>query len=120
MKSLRGKKKIISVHSRKAEKPLLDLLRDYNIENVIFHWYSGPIDLIPSILSEGYYFSINEAMTISKKGRAIIEGIPRNRILTESDAPYNSKADIRKTLINIQMTEDEARSNLMALLAKIR
>ena len=120
LKSLRGKKKIISVHSRKAEKPLLDLLRDYNIENVIFHWYSGPIDLIPSILSEGYYFSINEAMTISKKGRAIIEGIPRNRILTESDAPYNSNADIRKTLINIQMTEDEARSNLMALLAKIR
>lgn len=66
LEKLEGRKKIISVHSRKAEKELFDLLCEYNINNVIFHWYSGPIDLIPSIISKGYYFSINEAMTISK------------------------------------------------------
>lgn len=120
LESLKGEKKIISVHSRKAETILLDLLREYNIENVIFHWYSGPINLIPAIVSDGYYFSINEAMIKSKNGRAIIEKIPRNRILTETDAPYNPKADITKVLTYMQMAEQDVKNNFMDLIAKIR
>lgn len=120
LESLKGEKKIISVHSRKAETILLDLLREYNIENVIFHWYSGPISLIPAIVSDGYYFSINEAMIKSKNGRAIIEKIPRNRILTETDAPYNPKADITKVLTYMQMAEQDVKNNFMDLIAKIR
>ena len=119
LEKLEGKKKIISVHSRKAEKELFDLLCEYNIQNVIFHWYSGSIDLIPSIISKGYYFSINEAMTISKNGCAIIKEIPRNRILTESDAPFNNKADIKEALINMHITENEVKNNFMELLSKI-
>ena len=120
LEKLEGRKKIISVHSRKAEKELFDLLCEYNINNVIFHWYSGPIDLIPSIISKGYYFSINEAMTISKNGRAIIKGIPRNRILTESDSPFNNKADIKEALINMHITENEVKNNFMRLLSRIK
>jgi TatD DNase family protein len=120
LEKLEGKKKIISVHSRKAEKELFSLLCEYNIHNVIFHWYSGPVDLIPSIISRGYYFSVNEAMTVSKNGRSIIENIPRTRILTESDSPYNNKADISKTLINMGMTEDDINDNFRALIARIR
>jgi TatD DNase family protein len=117
---LEGKKKIISVHSRKAENELFDLLCEYNIQNVIFHWYTGPIDLIPSIISKGYYFSINEAMTISNKGRAIIKVIPRNRILTESDAPFNNKTDIKEAQINMHITENEVKNNFMELLSRIK
>lgn len=120
LEKLEGKKKIISMHSRKAEKELFDLLCEYNINNVIFHWYSGPIDLIPFIISKGYYFSINEAMSISKNGRAIIKEIPRNRILTESDAPFNNKADIKDALINMHITENEVKENFVELLSKIK
>ena len=120
LEKLEGKKKIISVHSRKAEKELFDLLCEYNINNVIFHWYSGPIDLIPSIIAKGYYFSVNEAMTVSKNGQNIIDRIPRDRILTESDAPYNNKANISKTLINLAMSEKEINYNFNNLIAKIR
>ena len=120
MEKIKGKKKIISVHSRKAENELFDLLCEYNIQNVIFHWYTGPIDLIPSIISKGYYFSINEAMTISNKGRAIIKVIPRNRILTESDAPFNNKTDIKEAQINMHITENEVKNNFMELLSRIK
>ena len=120
LEKLEGRKKIISVHSRKAEKELFDLLCEYNINNVIFHWYSGPIDLIPSIISKGYYFSINEAMTISNNGRTIIKEIPRSRILTESDAPFNNKVDIKEAQINMQITENEVKNNFMELLSKIK
>lgn len=120
LEKIKGKKKIISVHSRKAENELFDLLCEYNIQNVIFHWYTGPIDLIPSIISNGYYFSINEAMTISNKGRAIIKVIPRNRILTESDAPFNNKTDIKEAQINMHITENEVKNNFMELLSRIK
>ena len=117
--ALQGKNKIVSVHSRKAEKELLTLLCEYDIKNVVFHWYSGPTALIPEIISKGYYFSINEAMTLSKKGHSIIDVIPRNRILTESDAPYNEKSDIIKAMANLQITEAEVFRNFSELLSRI-
>ena len=120
LSDLKGKKKIVSVHSRKAERELLDLLCEYDIKNVIFHWYSGPIGLIPSILSCGYYFSINESMTLSENGQKIIENIPKTRILTETDAPYNSKTDIGKALTYLRMTEQDIKNNFMELICKIK
>lgn len=114
--TLKGKKKIISVHSRKAEIELLDMLCEYEIKNVIFHWYSGPVDLIPQILERGYYFSINESMCWSKNGQSIIEKIPRERILTETDAPYNNRTNIRIVLNHLNMSEAVILNNFNRLL----
>lgn len=80
--------KILSIHSRKAEKVVLDLLLKYDIQNAIFHWYSGNLTLIDEIISQGYYFSINIAMTKSPWGRKIISRIPKQFILTETDGPF--------------------------------
>lgn len=120
LKELQGKNKIISVHSRRAERVLLSLLKEYNIKNVIFHWYSGPLSLIDDILKEGYYFSINEAMTISESGKKIISRIPLNRILTESDAPFNEKSDIVAALANIGISENQIYSNFRTLLSNLK
>lgn len=120
LSAIRGKKKIVSVHSRKAEKELLALLSEYEIENVVFHWYSGPVDLIPDILAQGYYFSVNEAMCLSKNGRAIIEKIPRERLLTETDAPYNEKTNIRTVLDYMKMSETDVLQNFRSLLNRIK
>lgn len=120
LESLKGMKKIISVHSRKAEVMLFDLLTEYNIENVIFHWYSGPLNLIDDIVNEGYYFSINEAMTLSESGRKIISKIPTDRILTESDAPYNNKNNIHNALRNIGFSESLIQSNFNTLIKRIK
>ena len=116
LSSIQGKKKIVSVHSRKAEKELLSLLCEYDIKNVIFHWYSGPIDIIPSILEKGFYFSVNEAMCLSKNGQSIVQTIPRDRILTETDAPYNEKADIKVVLSYLNLTEKDVYNNFRMLL----
>lgn len=120
LSAIRGKKKIVSAHSRKAEKELLALLCEYEIENVVFHWYSGPVDLIPDILAQGYYFSVNEAMCLSKNGRAIIEKIPRERLLTETDAPYNERTNIRAALDYMKMSETDVFQNFRSLLNRIK
>lgn len=120
LEAIHGQKKIVSVHSRRAEQTLLDLLCKYDVKNVIFHWYTGPTGLVTDIIEQGYYFSINEAMCLSKNGQEIIQRIPKDRILTETDAPYNSRNNIRKALETIQMTEEDVRQNFMSLVDIIR
>lgn len=120
LKELQGKNKIVSVHSRCAEKTLFSLLLKYDINNVIFHWYSGPLSLIPEIIDRGYYFSINEAMTLSLSGRKIIDRIPIDRILTESDAPYNRKDNIKSALRNLCIEEGQIERNFQKLIRLIR
>ncbi|MEX6689200.1 TatD family hydrolase [Danxiaibacter flavus] len=88
LKVVSGQKKILSIHSRQAEKEVLELLVKYKIENAIFHWYSGPLYLIEKIAHAGYYFSINPAMTRSASGRKIISKIPKALLLTETDGPF--------------------------------
>ncbi|WP_128331127.1 Qat anti-phage system TatD family nuclease QatD [Apibacter sp. HY039] len=83
-----GQKKVLSIHSRKAEKEVLALLLKNNIKSAIFHWYSGGLNLIDDIINAGYFFSINPAMIKSASGRKIISKIPKQFILTETDGPF--------------------------------
>ena len=88
LEEIKGKKKIINLHSRKAEKEVFTLLLEYNIQSAIFHWYTGPLLLINNIANSGYFFSINQAMLNSEGGRKIIQKIPKENILTETDGPF--------------------------------
>lgn len=85
---LSDKRKIISLHSRKAEKEVLGFLNEHKIKYAIFHWYSGTINIIEDIVKGGYYFSVNPAMIKSERGRKIIKAIPMENILTETDGPF--------------------------------
>lgn len=88
LKAIRNKPKFISIHSRKAESEVLDGLEEENRSPVVFHWYSGPVNLIDRALSLGHYFSINPAMIYTKHGRKIVEKLPLDRVLTETDGPF--------------------------------
>lgn len=88
--AIKGKKKIISLHSRKAEREIFHELCQHNIGTAIFHWYSGPLSIIENIAREGFMFSINPAMIKSKSGQEIIRRIPIANALTESDGPFIS------------------------------
>lgn len=88
LKLIWDKKKILSLHSRKAEKEVFELLLQYKIENAIFHWYSGQLNLIKPISEAGYYFSINPAMIRSTFGQKIVSKIPKENVLTETDGPF--------------------------------
>lgn len=85
---VKGKSKILSIHSRKAENVVLTILNENNIEFAVFHWYSGAIDLIKSIVDSGYYFSVNYGMLKSKSGRNALNNIPLDKILFETDGPF--------------------------------
>ena len=57
------------------------------------HWYTGSLHNADVALSRGYYFSINHQMIKNQKGRNIINRIPIEKILIESDAPFTIGLD---------------------------
>lgn len=83
-----GEHKLVSIHSRRAEREVFEILSSSGAKSAVFHWYSGPLNLINAIADQGYLFSVNPAMLSSKHGREIIERVPRNSLLTESDGPF--------------------------------
>lgn len=80
----------VTVHSRGAEAEVLERAARHGVGPLIFHWYSGPLGLIDSIVTAGHAFSVNAAMLRSASGRRILGRIPPDRLLTESDGPHVS------------------------------
>ncbi len=93
-----GKNKILSLHSRRAEKETLEILVAKGIENAIFHWYSGNLSVLRNIVNSGFFFSINSAMIKSDNGKKIIAEIPKEFVLTETDFPYVNDSNITELI----------------------
>ena len=94
--------KILTIHSRKSEKTVIDIVGPDFPGKVIMHWYSGSNKQLDRALDLGFYFSINSSMTKSKRGVEIIKRIPYDRILTESDGPFSKTMGEISTPLNIK------------------
>jgi len=81
--------RVVNVHAVGTWREVLDLLSRYDIPTAVFHWYSGPIDLLNEIRDRGYFITVNPAVKIQEKHRRIVASAPLDIILLESDAPYN-------------------------------
>ena len=83
--------KILSIHSVRATKPVLDLLERYlprHRGTVVLHWFSGSVGEARRAAALGCYFSVNERMLASPNGRRILREMPKDRLLTETDGPF--------------------------------
>ncbi len=54
----------------------------------MLHWFTGNLSELREALKAGCWFSINERMLKNRKGRQLVQHIPKNLILTETDGPF--------------------------------
>lgn len=85
--------KPIVIHSRKAEADCLRMTKEAGVKRALFHWYSGPVEIMEKILDEGYYVSTSPAVGFSGFSRKAMKYAPLDRILIETDTPvfYRNK-----------------------------
>ncbi len=76
-----------SVHGRGAWRDVLDLAVEHGPETVVFHWYSGPADVLDELLDRGHYISATPAAEYSRDHRAALTMAPLERIVIETDSP---------------------------------
>jgi TatD DNase family protein len=87
LQAARDKGKIVNIHTKGAERDVMDLLRKYRIDRVIIHWYSGSRDIFRELVDFGAYFTIGISILRSKQIQSLAREIPADRLLTETDNP---------------------------------
>ena len=81
--------RIISIHSRRAAKPVLECLANHPDCGIpILHWFSGNTSELNAAIQLRCWFSIGPAMLRNERGRALAAQMPRERVLTETDGPF--------------------------------
>ena len=80
--------KILTVHSRRAATDVTSAIGPNFSCAVVLHWFSGTKKELDLAASCGFYFSVGPAMLASRAGRTLACGIPRDRVLTETDGPF--------------------------------
>lgn len=78
----------LNIHAAGAWREVLEVLEKWGAEKAIFHWYTGPLDVLDRIVSRGYFITVNPSINIQQKMRKVVEHAPLDVMLTESDGPY--------------------------------
>jgi TatD DNase family protein len=81
--------KPVIIHCRYSHRRAFEMVKERKIKRAIFHWYSGPSDLLDKILSVGYFISATPALAYSPPHQQAIKGAPIERILLETDTPVS-------------------------------
>ena len=87
--------KVITVHSIRAAKAVLDHIEAYlppSQGKVVLHWFTGSKAEAKRAIALGCYFSINASMLDNERHAAMVGAIPLDRLLTETDGPFTKTA----------------------------
>ena len=85
--------RVITIHSRRAARDVIEAIEDHTDRSrvlCIMHWFSGSVAELRRAAELGCYFSVNSAMLRHERGIKLIQSIPRERLLTETDSPFTN------------------------------
>ncbi len=75
------------VHSRGAWADALRLVGEEGVERALFHWFTGPLEVLGGILAGGHYLSATPAAASSPQLQVVLAAAPLERIVLETDCP---------------------------------
>jgi TatD DNase family protein len=80
------------IHSRYAWRDALTLAKEMRVEKAVFHWYTGPLNVLREALAQGYFISATLATEYHEEHRRAIKEVPLERLLLETDSPVIYRA----------------------------
>ncbi|MEG2378268.1 MAG: TatD family hydrolase, partial [Clostridia bacterium] len=80
----------VIIHDRDAHEDCLNILRDFTDLRVVYHCYSGSLEYAKVLIGLGFYLSFTGSITFknAKSAPSVIEWMPRERLMIETDSPY--------------------------------
>jgi TatD DNase family protein len=100
--------KPVVIHSRKAELDAIEILEEFGMKKVVMHSFNGKKALIRRCVDNGWFFSVPTVITRLHHFTTLVELVPVEQLLTETDAPYLSPvAGKRNESSNVGITIKE-------------
>lgn len=76
------------VHTRKRERRTFEILQELGATRVNWHCFGGKVTLARTIAERGHWFSIPANARRSESFTRMLQTLPRDRLLLETDCPY--------------------------------
>jgi len=93
----RSVKKPVIIHERESLVDTLSIIGDYRDLTGVVHCFSGSWETAKTILDMGWYLSFTGVITYknARKALEVIENMPADRMMLETDCPYLSPEPYR-------------------------
>ena len=90
-------KKPVIIHERESLSDTMEIISDYRDLTGVFHCFSGSWEVAKIILDMGWYLSFTGVITFKNARRVleVLEKIPADRMMLETDCPYMSPEPMR-------------------------
>jgi TatD DNase family protein len=98
--------KPVIVHCRYSHKTAYQMVKEAGLNKVVFHWYSGPLDLITPMATDGYYMSATPALLYNPYHEKAIDAVPLSSLLLETDTPVQYQ-ELAAKPVHVQVTLQE-------------
>ena len=87
------------IHNRKANKELISILKPYALRHqlkAVFHCFSGSKSFLKEVTGLGFYVGIGGLVTYDQGLQKVIEEVPKNKLVLETDAPFLTPEPLRQ------------------------
>jgi TatD DNase family protein len=98
--------KPVITHSRLSHERTLEMVVETGVAKAIFHWYSGPLELVDRIAAHGYLISATPALAYSRPHQEAVRKMSLNNLVLETDCPvqYGTlKSRPEHTLVTLKL-----------------
>ena len=97
MRIARELKMPVVIHQREGMEDCLSVVRRYPDVHGVFHCYSGSAESAKEILKMGYYLGFTGVISFknARKSHEVLQMMPLDRILIETDCPYMAPVPFR-------------------------
>lgn len=87
----------VIIHDREAHANTLKIVEEFPEVKGVFHCYSGSTEMAQRLISLGYLISFTGVITYknAKKAVEVVENIPLDKLMIETDSPYMSPEPFR-------------------------
>ena len=87
----------VIIHDRDAHADTMAIVREFPGLRGVFHCFAGSVEMARELVDMGWYLSFNGAATFknARKAPEVIQAVPMDRLMIETDAPYLTPAPYR-------------------------
>ena len=87
----------VVIHQREGAEDCLSVVRQFPDVHGVFHCYSGSAETAKELLKRDYYLGFTGVITFknARKALEVLEMMPLDRILVETDCPYMAPVPFR-------------------------
>ncbi len=80
----------VVIHDREAHGDCFEIVMEFPRVRGVFHSYSGSLEMAKDLVRRGWYISFSGTLTFKNahRVREVALGLPHDRVLIETDAPY--------------------------------